>query len=231
MSYYTPEAAGNINWVERWKRHRIPQRFWGLELQCMTMTAENRRALLAAKEFVDTFDQRYIGPDQEPGADRTLLGKGLVIVGAPGAGKSRLACGVATSVHLETNQSVLYMPVTNYFALGRELQQLQDTAKKLGHVDLLDSVDRLLRLRHQVLTKPLLIWDDLGKEYTSASDWVGKEVHRILRTRFDKGLPTIISTNVELSEWNKYDGAMFSFLHEAFDVAAFSGKDWRRARQ
>jgi DNA replication protein DnaC len=149
-----------------------------------------------------------------------MIGKGLILVGPAGSGKSRLACATATTVHRAYNTSMMYMPVTNYFALNRDLPGEDDSQE----------VARMKELKKQVLRRPLLVWDDLGKEYTSASDWVGKEVHRILRTRFDKGLPSIITSNVPLRDWSaRYDEAMFSFLHEAFDTCALAASDWRRA--
>lgn len=230
MNYYPAEVADQIDWSTRWRRHRIPQRLWGLGMEALYRTGGNAPALEAAQHLVDTFGQRYLGDAEEPPEDRALIGRGLILVGPAGAGKTRLACAAATSVHRAYNSSLLYMPVTNFFALNRDILSTQEAATKLGDPVMLEETHRLRELRKQVLRKPLLVWDDLGKEYTTASGWVGTEVHRVLRNRFDKGLPTIITTNVPLPDWaSRYDEAMYSFLHEAFDVAALAGKDWRRA--
>ena len=63
----------------------------------------------------------------------------------------------------------------------------------------------------------LLILDDLGKEYRTASGWAENQFDALLRTRFNYGLPTIITTNVPIESWGEvYGESMYSFLHEAF---------------
>lgn len=230
--YYTTEQAATINWAERWKRHRIPQRLWGLGLESFRVSEGNAECVNFAVEFVKTWRQRYLGANPEAPEDRSLIGRGLIFVGSAGSGKTHLACATATTIHQLYNDATLYMPVTNFFALGRDLQDAKDTAVKLGDPESLAELNKLRALKRSVFTKPLYVGDDMGKEYSAASGFVGTEVHRILRTRYDKGLPSILTTNVPLTEWSsRYDPAMYSFLHEAFDVAAFSIKDQRRARK
>lgn len=69
----------------------------------------------------------------------------------------------------------------------------------------------------------LLVLDDLGKEYGSAfNDAVFDE---ILRSRFDKALPTITTSNILLENWSRqYKEAMGSFAYEAFDRVTLSNK-------
>lgn len=216
-----------IDYARRWKRFGLPVRYQGLRLTDSDMLPANREALLTAKHFADTFTERYV--PTASGEHPELLGKGLLLGGNPGTGKTRIACATATEAHYSSNYTVLFIPVTNYFALGREQQKFMNIAEKFRDEESLAKVKRLQERLDLVLTAPLLILDDMGKEYAAASGWVGTEVHRILRTRFDKGRPTIATSNLPLEEWQRYDGAMYSFLREAFDIANIGGQDWRRA--
>lgn len=76
----------------------------------------------------------------------------------------------------------------------------------------------------------VLVLDDLGKEYGSKYD--DYSFDDILRTRYDKGLPTIMTTNVKLEKWKtEYSDAMASFAHEAFIRIKLEGDDLRRNTQ
>lgn len=73
----------------------------------------------------------------------------------------------------------------------------------------------------------VLVLDDLGKEY--GTNYVNTSFDEVLRARYDKALPTIITTNVPLQAWaDKYGAAMGSFAHEAFSLVRIIGKDLRK---
>lgn len=72
----------------------------------------------------------------------------------------------------------------------------------------------------------ILIVDDLGKEYGSSYD--NSSFDELLRSRYDKALPTIVTTNVAVNKWSAmYGEAMGSFAHEAFEHVELSTKDLR----
>jgi DNA replication protein DnaC len=63
----------------------------------------------------------------------------------------------------------------------------------------------------------VLMIDDVGKEHVSGSGWQRTILHHVLRTRFNNGLPTIVTTNNELSTWDAlYGDSTESFAREAF---------------
>lgn len=75
----------------------------------------------------------------------------------------------------------------------------------------------------------ILVLDDLGKEYGSDYNVAGFD--EVLRSRYDKALPTIITTNTARDKWgSKYGDAMGSFVYEAFKRVIIGEKDLRRTR-
>ena len=85
------------------------------------------------------------------------------------------------------------------------------------------------RSKFDWLNVRILVIDDLGKEYGSKYD--DTSFDEILRLRYDKGLPTIVTTNVSLENWEaQYKEAMASFAQEAFVRVPILGSDLRAAQ-
>jgi DNA replication protein DnaC len=75
----------------------------------------------------------------------------------------------------------------------------------------------------------VLVLDDLGKEHTS--DFNDASFDEVLRARYDKGLPTIITTNKNRDSWaGQYGKAMGSFVYEAFQSVSIIGEDLRTGK-
>jgi hypothetical protein len=74
------------------------------------------------------------------------------------------------------------------------------------------------------------VLDDLGKEHKASSRWAEDTFDELLRSRFNSGLPTIVTSNTPLTRWEEQYGApMASFAYEAFiAIDVNSGKDLRR---
>jgi DNA replication protein DnaC len=153
---------------------------------------------------------------------RRTSGRGLLLIGSPGQGKTTLASVILQTLLKETSSEAwaahmtLERPAyfTDYPTLLRSQQRAFD--KDETYQDLIDSVygeghpDRNVRL---------LVVDDLGKEHRTASGWAEHTFDALLRRRFSLGLPTIVTTNVPLSSWGKvYGDSMESFAHEAFST-------------
>ena len=84
------------------------------------------------------------------------------------------------------------------------------------------------RSKYDHLNTRILVIDDLGKEYGSKYD--DSTFDEILRLRYDKGLPTIVTTNVKLENWEStYSEAMQSFAKEAFYRVPIVSGDLRGA--
>jgi DNA replication protein DnaC len=71
----------------------------------------------------------------------------------------------------------------------------------------------------------VLIIDDVGKEHSSLSGWQKNMLHHVLRTRFNNGLPTIVTTNISRDNWTAtYGDATGSFAKEAFVYLPIDGE-------
>lgn len=77
----------------------------------------------------------------------------------------------------------------------------------------------------------VLVLDDVGQEVTGERELSQKFLHDLLRSRWHKGSPTIITTNIAPEGWEgRYGSATWSFIHEAYVWVRMGGKDRRRAR-
>lgn len=164
-------------------------------------------------------------------------GKGLLLWGEPGHGKTTLALSIIqemlTTFNLKPfkveNGHVLLRPA--YFATFNDILELKGKT-----MDNSASDDEQLLFKgmlgecdNDAYNIRVLIIDDLGKEHKSLSGWQSNMFHHILRTRFNHGLPTIVTTNVKLENWAAaYGDATESFANEAFFYLPIETMDLRK---
>lgn len=151
-------------------------------------------------------------------------GKGLLLYGQPGRGKSTLALAVIQDM-MRTFPLEAFAPAEHgvvirpcYFATFNSILDLKGSLMDDPSVE-----DQVLysgilgECQDDAYNVRVLIIDDLGKEHASLSGWQKNMFHHVLRTRFNNGLPTIITTNIELENWaGLYGDATESFANEAF---------------
>ena len=127
---------------------------------------ENEQITKAMKRYVDNFPELK------------RQGKGLLLYGSVGRGKTYAACEVANAL-IDKGYSVL---VTNF---SRVLNTLQSTFEKQEYIDSLNKF-------------ALLVIDDLGIE--RSTEFAKEQVYNIIDSRYRAGLPLIITTNLTSDE-------------------------------
>jgi len=151
-------------------------------------------------------------------------GRGLMFWGTPGHGKTTLALAIIQELMLNLSLDefdvdagkTLVRPC--YFSTFNDILDLKGAIMNEPTSDQeLIYQGMLGECLNDAYNIRVLIIDDIGKEHSSLSGWQKNMLHHVLRTRFNKGLPTIITTNVERKDWaGLYGDATESFVNEAF---------------
>ena len=138
-------------------------------------------------------------------------GKGLLLFGTVGTGKTYLAACIANSL-IDKGYRVL---MTNFARLTNQIQGMFD-----GKQEFIDSLNRY----------SLLIIDDLGAE--RKSEFMQEMVFNIIDSRYRSGLPFIITTNLTTDEIKKPQEIGFSRIYDRILERCFpvevSGNSRRR---
>lgn len=238
----------DLNELSSIKRHwllktsNIPRRFLGLEISDI----ERRTGLFP--EEVSTWVQDALAGDVIKQVGKIgINGVGLLFDGGPGIGKTTHAVVAAMEFlkGLPDEESeacrilgmsnkdfglncrpIYYMTYPEFLSRKKSAfdAELEDKRELNYELDGFHG-----RSKFDWLNVRVLVIDDLGKEYGSKYDDFSFD--EILRLRYDKALPTIVTTNVTLENWeSQYREAMASFAHEAFVRVPIYGADLRGAQ-
>lgn len=154
--------------LERIKRYR-KMGFPESQMQYWTFENDdggNDKMSRMAKRYVENFDTFY------------KEGKGLLLYGDVGTGKTYIACMIANAL-IDKGYPVL---VTNF---SRILNTLQGTFEKQEYLDSLNQFK-------------LLVIDDLGVERDTG--FAKEQVFSIIDSRYREGKPMIITTNLTMQK-------------------------------
>jgi len=203
---------------------RIPKRYEHCELSNFTTDFPGadpsvELAQISASRFVQEFDPRD--------------GKGLLLVGGIGTGKTHLAVGILKELIASLGSACLFC---DYREL---LKQIQNSYN--------DSVQATeLQVLRPVFEAEVLLLDELGA--VKPSEWVWDTVSLILNTRYNHNRTTIITTNFadepaasalrslaparaaarEETLGDRIGERMRSRLHEMCRIVKMDGPDFRQ---
>lgn len=162
---------------------------------------ENSKIMTVAKNYVDNFSKMRED------------GKGLLLFGSVGAGKTYAAACIANAL-IDNGYPVL---MTNFARIRNTVQGLFD-----GRQEYFDSLNRF----------PLLILDDLSAE--SKSEYMQEIVYSVIDARYRANLPLIITTNLTADELKHpadiTNQRTFSRLFEMCIPIEITGDDRRRKK-
>ena len=138
-------------------------------------------------------------------------GQNLLLSGPVGTGKTGLAIAALRALHLD-GQRVMYRTVPDALDAMRPNKT---------------QVDPELKAR-ELTRVGVLMLDDLGAE--KASEWVTEQLYLIINGRYERELPTIVTTNRTLPELRAMIGERnVSRLTEDAAMVPVGGRDLRRA--
>lgn len=138
--------------------------------------------------------------------------RNLFISGKTGLGKTHLSLAIAEKL-LTQGWNVLYDSAINY------LTKIESEYYGKTEGDTLSVL----------MGADLLILDDLGSEYDKS--FYTSTIYNIINTRLNKGIPTIISTNLNPAEIEaRYEPRIVSRLLTMYDYLKFTGKDVRQIK-
>ncbi len=201
------DAAKKARDRERVRQHRrewaeIPDMFSDATLKGYRRVPGTEEAFEAVKEYLLSREENW------------REGKGLILMGAVGCGKTHLGCAVLNCA-LEDGYHAAYWNVP---------QQLE--MMMYGHADNTDQ----MRILDKALLADVLLLDDLGAE--KASDWTRKELVIILDERYRENRPTIVTSNLMLTDGelrNTCGARAYSRLcSDHFKAVALTAADYRR---
>ena len=240
MSYEISElGALKIQWLLR--NSNIPRRFIGMDREDLEKYAGSFPEVID-EWLVEVLDKKII--KQIGGIGTT--GVGLLFDGAPGLGKTthavvtameflrrlpedttaaREVLGLKESDYGMYSRPIYYMTYPEFLARKKAMFDADPESKKEMFLQMEGFHGRA---QEDHLNVRLLVLDDLGKEY-KGSGFNDASFDEILRSRYDRALPTIITTNVMRDNWEKqYGEAMGSFAFEAFNQVEIIGEDRRK---
>jgi len=174
----------------------VDERFRESTFDNLIETPDNAKDIRIAKNYVEHFDEMY------------KLGKGLILYGPTGTGKTFLADCIANAL-MEKGVPVL---VTSIIALTRGMgEHLPSVLEKMSNAR-------------------LLVLDDFGAE--RFTDFKSEQIFDVIDTRYSSKKPMIITTNYPLSELKKAENIRQQRVNERIlevcHPVKMDGESWRK---
>lgn len=141
---------------------------------------------------------------------------GLYLHGSPGTGKTHLLVAMGKAIIDQHGIEVMYSSAANM------LEEASRLYRKAGgdHSIFENPFDAAAEV-------PVLLLDDMGAE--KVSEWVLAMFYRLINTRYNRNLTTLITSNVPLSEFEQvYDARIADRIHAMCSVVHCDGPSRRR---
>lgn len=209
----------------------------------LLLEGTNIPPVFAATRF-DDYDTERGDPDlldQVRSWEPTVDQPSMLLAGKPGLGKTMLACAVLNEQHTRFNYKtqsgrpahpdvltfmrqqkfpVYFIQMADWIELQLRLIRMESQlANEIGDPLAWAETDQLLEgLKHRV---KLLVVDDVGKEHRTSTHFAEDQFDYLARTRYNKGLFTIYTSNLPLVRWADYSSSMVNFIERTSLVLEF----------
>lgn len=192
--------AHEANAIKRWERSNVGKRFAGCTFDSY-VSGPFQRQLEVCQKYAKSFDMND--------------GRGLILYGSVGTGKTHLATAIGRYIVYELGYSALFMPFTELLNTLKNNMNNKDFVRQF--MDELNSAD-------------LLIMDDLGKEkYT---EWSQEQLFSLLDNRYRDCKPIIVTTNYTPQDLSRrVDEAVMSRLIGTCALVGMNGDDYRASHR
>lgn len=206
----------------RWINSGLPKRLRGITLDDLLADWHTTPQLAAAHAYLRELPrQQHLDKRTGLPTDRAGYGRGLLLAGLPGTGKTTVAAAVSCSVRL-TGRGIYFTRYEDYLTARKAI-----FSNHLPDEELSQAYNALDRTETAYLT----VLDDVGHEHRTDSGFAADCLSQLLRTRFDTGRPTLITTNLTDAQWAQaYSQPLRSFLAQACRKIEFTSSDQREAR-
>ena len=149
----------------------IPKRLATASLATCTVDADNRIAVRCADQFRAQVVEKRTA-EGVPGF--ALISKEV------GTGKTYIAAALVNDLRKNVLCAMLY-------TVAGAMDAIRDT---FGDQERHSALVRAMR------TAPVLVLDDLGKEYTKNDSWAATEFYEVVNARWNNALPIIVTSNM-----------------------------------
>ena len=203
----TSEGGNGEKLVHELMSHGIDRRYWNVSLEGIERDLPDNASIKRNYRYIKQYTANL--------ENHIARGEGLILAGKYGTMKTTMAVAVLKHQLLDRHGGGYFVPmatlIDNLFSM--RARDREEAA----------------RYEHRLRTTPLLVIDDLGAENTT-QDFILAKTDSIITERYNRLLPTIITTNYSAADLqDTYGGRIIDRIKSTCYYLEFRGDSERRA--